>query len=74
MAPHQEIKKRWPGAKMLLMTGHPLGSYEQDVLEKGTVHWLQKPFSMQDFSKAVQLLLTPMAKGRTPSGKIKGVP
>jgi two-component system, cell cycle sensor histidine kinase and response regulator CckA len=71
---YQEIKKRWPAAKMLLMTGHPLGSDDQVVLEKGTVHWLQKPFSMQDFSEAVQLLLTPIAKGRNPSGKIKGVP
>jgi signal transduction histidine kinase/ActR/RegA family two-component response regulator len=73
IALYREILKKRPGVKMLFMTGHPLGTDDQSVLEKGAVHWLQKPFSMQDFSKALQLLFTPAA-GRRPSGKIKGVP
>ncbi len=74
MALYREVKKKWPPAKMLLMTGHPLGPDDQAALEKGTVLWLQKPFSMQDFSKALQLLFTPDTEGRSPSGNIKGVP
>ncbi len=74
MALYQEIKRQWPRAKMLLMTGHPLGPDDQAILEKGTVPWLQKPFSMQDFSKALQALFTPGTDGRKPFGKIRGVP
>ncbi len=74
IALYQEIKRQQPRAKVLLMTGHPLGPDDQSVLEQGTVHWLQKPFSMQDFSKALQVLFTPGGNGRSPSGKIKGVP
>ncbi len=74
MALYQAIKKHRPRTRMLLMTGHPLGTEDQDILQKGTVRWLQKPFSMQDFSKALQLLFTPGADGRKPSGKIKGMP
>jgi len=74
MALYQEIKSQQPRAKMVLMTGHPLGPDDQAILEKGTVRWLQKPFSMQDFSKALQALFTPRTVGRKPSGKIKGVP
>jgi CheY-like chemotaxis protein len=59
MALYREIKKQWKRAKILLITGHPLGPEDQASLEKGTVHWLQKPFSMQDFSLALHQVFTP---------------
>jgi PAS domain S-box-containing protein len=58
VALHNALKERWPGMRMLFVTGHPLELRDQVLLEKGDVHWLQKPFSMQDFNKAVQDLLS----------------
>jgi len=57
VALHNALKARWPGVRMLFVTGHPLELRDQALLEKGDVHWLQKPFSMQDFNHAVQDLL-----------------
>ncbi len=51
------IQNRWPGIKMLFVTGHPMDGENQKLLEKGSVHWLQKPFSVQEFSQAVHNLL-----------------
>lgn len=50
------IQNRWPDIKMLFITGHPMDAENQKLLEKGSVHWLQKPFSVQEFSQAVQNL------------------
>ncbi len=51
------IQSRWPGIKMLFVTGHPMDGESQKLLERGSVHWLQKPFSVQEFSQAVHNLL-----------------
>jgi CheY-like chemotaxis protein len=51
------LKERWPQVKVLFITGHPLESESQMILEKGSVHWLQKPFSVQDFHRAIQVLM-----------------
>lgn len=51
------VRKRWPEIKMLFITGHPLGGNTQTLLERGKVHWLQKPFSMDEFAKAIQGIL-----------------
>jgi PAS domain S-box-containing protein len=48
------MKIRWPEIKMVFITGHPLDSQDQDVLERGRVVWLQKPFSITDFNRAVR--------------------
>ncbi len=58
IALHNALKERWPEVRMMFVTGHPLELRDQVLLEKGDVHWLQKPFSMQDFNKAVQDLLS----------------
>jgi CheY-like chemotaxis protein len=42
---------------VLFVTGHPLEGENQALLEKGDVHWLQKPFSVNDFSLAMNKLL-----------------
>jgi CheY-like chemotaxis protein len=48
---------RWPEIEILFVTGHPLESQDQGFLERGNVGWLQKPFSIIEFNRAVQRLL-----------------
>ena len=51
------LQGRWPGIKVLFITGHPLDSSAQDILEQGSVNWLQKPFTVEEFSQTVQAIL-----------------
>jgi len=54
---YHSLQEQWPEVKMLFVTGHPLEGESQKLLEKGAVHWLQKPFSIRDLSRAVKDLL-----------------
>jgi GAF domain-containing protein/ActR/RegA family two-component response regulator len=54
---YERLLERWPEIKMLFVTGHPVKEEDQAVLEKGHVHWLQKPFSVGVFNQAVSDLL-----------------
>ncbi len=54
---YHALQKRWPDLRMLLITGHPVDIESQVTLEPGRVLWLQKPFSVREFSQAVQELL-----------------
>jgi DNA-binding NtrC family response regulator len=54
----QELKQRWPEVKILFVTGHPMLEEERAILEEGNVHWLQKPFSVQTFNRAVRSILS----------------
>jgi PAS domain S-box-containing protein len=51
------IQSRWPQSQMLFITGHPMDQINKEMLETGELHWLQKPFSVQEFSEMVQVLL-----------------
>jgi PAS domain S-box-containing protein len=53
VALYRAIQKQWPAVKVLFVTGHPLEGDSQELLERGRVHWLQKPFSVQVFNQAV---------------------
>jgi signal transduction histidine kinase/putative methionine-R-sulfoxide reductase with GAF domain len=53
---YHQLKQRWGAIRMLFVTGHPMSGESQKLLEKGNVHWLQKPFSVKEFSQAVQSL------------------
>ncbi|MBN1147741.1 MAG: GAF domain-containing protein [Anaerolineales bacterium] len=57
MALYQALKDKQPLVKVLFITGHPLDVKDRALLEKGRVRWLQKPFSIQEFSSAVCALL-----------------
>ncbi len=46
-----------PQQRILLMTGYPLGS-TRELLESGTVHWLQKPLTGAKLARAVREALT----------------
>lgn len=51
---------RWPEIQILFITGHPLDSQNQIILERGKVEWLQKPFSIAKFNQAIQNLVENM--------------
>ena len=51
------IQPRWPEIQMLFITGHPLDEKNQDILQQGKVHWLQKPFTVQEFNQTLIELL-----------------
>ncbi len=57
MEMYNHIRQRWPTIKVLFMTGHPLDSANQTMLEAGQVYWLQKPFAIQEFSQTIDNLL-----------------
>jgi PAS domain S-box-containing protein len=57
VALYRALRQRWPQVKMLFITGHPLGEDDQAVLEGGSVDWLQKPFSVPEFSRVVKELI-----------------
>lgn len=57
VALYNSLSRQWPHVKMLFVTGHPIREQEQDILEQGNVHWLQKPFSVRMFSQVVHDLL-----------------
>ncbi|MGD8752040.1 MAG: GAF domain-containing protein, partial [Anaerolineales bacterium] len=54
---YRALQERWPDMKMLLITGHPVDVESQIMLESGRIRWLQKPFSVREFSQVVQELL-----------------
>jgi two-component system, cell cycle sensor histidine kinase and response regulator CckA len=57
VALYQALQEQNPGVKVLFITGHPLKEDSQDLLERGNVHWLQKPFSARDLGIAMQALM-----------------
>jgi GAF domain-containing protein/signal transduction histidine kinase/CheY-like chemotaxis protein len=57
VALYETLREHWPGVKVLFITGHPVIEQDQSLLESGNVYWLQKPFSVGEFGKAVLSLL-----------------
>lgn len=53
----RSLRERWPQVKTLLVTGHPMHGEDQNLLERGEVHWLQKPYSIQEFNETVRRLI-----------------
>lgn len=43
--------------KFLFVTGHPMDVENQALLEIGRVNWLQKPFTILEFSQAIQKII-----------------
>lgn len=54
---YHRLEDKTPPYKFLFITGHPMEGENQSLLEIGRVHWLQKPFSIQEFSQAMQQLI-----------------
>ena len=48
---YEKMRGRWPEIEVLFITGHPLDDQDHQVLQQGKVHWLQKPFTIQEFNQ-----------------------
>jgi signal transduction histidine kinase len=57
VALYQALRQRRPQVKMLFVTGHPLSEENQALLQDSQVRWLQKPFSMKEFTGVLKTLL-----------------
>jgi PAS domain S-box-containing protein len=51
------LRDQYPETKILLITGHPLEEENQTLLEEGQADWIQKPFSVSQFTQIVKKLL-----------------
>jgi nitrogen-specific signal transduction histidine kinase len=51
------LKEKNPDVKVIIMTGYPLESESQDLLSKGIVDWIQKPFSLPQLAKLLKKVL-----------------
>ncbi len=47
------LKERAPWLKIIVITGYPLEGQNRQMLEKGVVGWLQKPFTTKQVTTAV---------------------
>jgi CheY-like chemotaxis protein len=54
---YEKMQALWPHIQVLFITGHPLDEQNQQVLQQGKVHWLQKPFTVQEFNQILIELL-----------------
>jgi len=54
---YKQIQSRWPQVKTLFITGHPLEEQNQQLLQEGNIHWLQKPFTVREFTQIVMEVL-----------------
>lgn len=48
------LQRRWPGLKVIVMSGYAPGDVAGSVLASGHGHFLQKPFDMRDLALAVR--------------------
>jgi CheY-like chemotaxis protein len=54
---YEKMQIHWPHIEVLFITGHPLDDQNQSILQQGKVHWLQKPFTVQEFNQTLFELL-----------------
>jgi DNA-binding NtrC family response regulator len=53
----EAIQQRYPGMKILIMTGHTLQESRLQALQETAVPWLTKPFSLQALSQKIREVL-----------------
>ncbi|MBN1537551.1 MAG: GAF domain-containing protein [Anaerolineales bacterium] len=54
---YRRLEKNSSQYKFLFVTGHPMDVENQALLEIGQVNWLQKPFTITEFSQAIQKIM-----------------
>jgi CheY-like chemotaxis protein len=54
---YEKMQALWPHIEVLFITGHPLDDHSHTILQQGKVHWLQKPFTVQEFNQTLFELL-----------------
>lgn len=56
---YDHVSNSYPGLKMVMITGYPLGSHTRELLDRDRVSWLQKPLTSEIVSKTIHELLQP---------------
>jgi CheY-like chemotaxis protein len=54
---YARIQATNPKTKFMIVTGYPLEDEGRQLLERGIVAWLQKPFSIKQLTEAVRKVL-----------------
>lgn len=54
---YELLRNRYADLKVLFITGHPLDESVGAQLGEGKLHWLQKPFSVQELNRAIKQML-----------------
>lgn len=52
-----EIKNRYPYTSVIVMTAFPSNEYKRDAILKGSLHFLEKPFDINELRKMIVLAL-----------------
>jgi CheY-like chemotaxis protein len=55
----QALQERNPDLKVVVMTGYPLREDAREVLDRGTVGWVQKPIKAKELAGVIQAALHP---------------
>ncbi|MCX6048919.1 MAG: response regulator [Chloroflexi bacterium] len=51
---YYQLIKQAPHVKMIIMTGYTPDTQREDLIKSGLIDWLQKPFTLQQISAAIQ--------------------
>lgn len=54
---YQALEARYPGVKVMVATGYPLDDKGKELLERGVLAWIQKPFSTREIALKVRQVL-----------------
>jgi len=54
---YRKLRERYPGVRMVVMTGYPLGGGTRELLEQGKVIWIQKPMDSDTLAHAIRQAL-----------------
>jgi two-component system, cell cycle sensor histidine kinase and response regulator CckA len=58
MALYQTLRQEWPNLKMIVMTGYPLADKDKTLLADGVVPWLRKPFTVEEITEKIRMVLS----------------
>ncbi|MGE5235737.1 MAG: ATP-binding protein [Acidobacteriota bacterium] len=53
----RNLRERWPGLKVIVMSGYAPDDLASDLFASGTVHFLQKPFDMSILARVLRDVL-----------------
>ncbi len=51
---YNKLKEKWPGIKMIVVTGYPLDQSGKELLNQGIVAYIQKPLRVEVVAQAVR--------------------
>ncbi|MFZ0546936.1 MAG: response regulator, partial [Candidatus Promineifilaceae bacterium] len=54
---YQALQKFVPHLKFLVITGYPLNDQVRELLEKGDIDWIQKPFQAEELAKKIEKMM-----------------